>query len=79
MPLTKPNQELRRDLKEAAALLKWSGVDLMKMAIRLSEAGLEDDARELLTIIDGFPDAEDKLTVYAAEIGTGRIVRGKDG
>jgi len=37
---TKPNQQLRRDLKEAAALLKWSGVDLMKMAIRLSEAGL---------------------------------------
>lgn len=23
MPLTKPNQELKRDLKEAAALLKW--------------------------------------------------------
>lgn len=24
-PLTKPNQELRRDLKEAADLLKWCG------------------------------------------------------
>lgn len=30
MTLTKPNQQLRRDLKEAAALLKWSGVDLMR-------------------------------------------------
>lgn len=79
MSLTKPNQELRRDLKEAAALLKWSGVDLMKMAIRLSEAGLESDARELLTIISGFPDAEDKLTAYAAEIASQRIVRGKAG
>lgn len=77
MPLTKPNQELRRDLKEAAALLKWSGVDLMKMAIRLSEAGFEADARELLTIIDGFPGAEDKLEGYAEEVKMGRILRGK--
>ncbi len=77
MPLTKPNQELRHDLKEVAALLKWSGVDLMKMAVRLSEAGLESDAREILTIISGYPDAEDKLTEYADEVKTERIVRGK--
>lgn len=30
MPLTKPNQQLRSGLKEAGALLKWSGVDLMQ-------------------------------------------------
>lgn len=77
MSLTKPNQQLRRDLKEAAALLKWSGVDLMKMAIRLSEAGFESDARELLTIIGSFPDAEDKLAGYADEVKAGRIVRGR--
>ncbi|MDD0974793.1 hypothetical protein [Pseudomonas fontis] len=77
MALTKPNQQLRRDLKEAAALLKWSGVDLMKMAVRLSEAGFESDARELLTIISGFPDVEDKLTGYADEVKAGRIGRGK--
>jgi len=41
MPLTKPSQQLRRDLKEVAALLKWSGVDLTGMAVRLSELGLE--------------------------------------
>lgn len=77
MTLTKPNQQLRRDLKEAAALLKWSGVDLMKMAIRLSDAGFESDARELLTIIASFPDAEDKLAGYADEVKAGRIVRDK--
>ncbi|MFL1527870.1 hypothetical protein [Pseudomonas sp. O230] len=77
MPLTKPSEDLRRDLKEVAALLKWSGVDLMKMAIRLSEVGLEDDARKLLTIIDGFPDAEDRLAGYAEDVKVGRIVRGK--
>lgn len=75
MSLTKPNQQLRRDLKEAAALLKWSGVDLMKMAIRLSEAGFENDARELLTIISRFPDVEDRLVGYADEVKVGTINR----
>ncbi|VVO85798.1 hypothetical protein PS870_02048 [Pseudomonas fluorescens] len=77
MSLTKPNQQLRRDLKEVAALLKWSGVDLMRMAVRMSEAGLETEAQELLTMIASFPDAEDKLTAYADEVRTGRVVRGK--
>ncbi|MBJ2270725.1 hypothetical protein JFT60_25435 [Pseudomonas sp. MF6772] len=75
MTLTKPNQQLRRDLKETAALLKWSGVDLMKMAVRLSEAGLESDAMELLTSISGFPDVEDKLAGYAEGVKAGRILR----
>lgn len=50
MALTKPNQELRRDLKETAALLKWSSVDLMQAAVRLSEAGQEKEAKEQLRI-----------------------------
>ncbi|APC18152.1 hypothetical protein BLL42_21380 [Pseudomonas frederiksbergensis] len=77
MSLTKPNQQLRHDLKEVAALLKWSGVDLMKMAVRLSEAGHEAEAWELLKISTSFPDAEDKLAGYADEVKAGRIVRGK--
>lgn len=75
MPLTKPNQQLRRDLKEAAALLKWSGVDLMQATVNLSEAGQEDDAKELLKIAAGFQEAEDKLAGYAEEGKVGRIVR----
>ena len=77
MPLTKPNQQLRHDLKEVAALLKWSSVDLMKMAVRLSEAGFESDAREILAITSGFPDAEDKLTEYADEVKKSIITRAK--
>jgi hypothetical protein len=50
MGLTKPN----RDLKQAAALLKWSDVDLMQVAVRLSESGPEADAQELLKIEAGF-------------------------
>jgi hypothetical protein len=44
MPLTKPNQELNRDLQGLASDLKWSAVELMRIAVRLSEAGNEHDA-----------------------------------
>lgn len=71
MPLTKPNQQLRRDLKEAAALLKWSGVDLMQAAVRLSEDGQEDEARELLKIAASYQEVDDKLVGYADEVNAG--------
>jgi hypothetical protein len=41
MPSPNPTNNLRRDLKEAAALLKWSGVHLMPAAVKLSEADLK--------------------------------------
>lgn len=47
MRLYKPTQELRRDLKDIAHLLKWSTVDLIQLAVRLSEAGLKAEALEL--------------------------------
>jgi hypothetical protein len=75
MPLTKRNQELRRDLKQTVALLKWSGVNLMQAAVRLSEAGQEDDAKDLLKIAAGFQEAEDKLAEYAEEVRAGRNQR----
>lgn len=73
MSLTKPNQQLRRDLKEVAALLKWSGVNLMQIATRLSEAGHEQEARELIEAAISFQEAEDKLAGYADEVRVGRI------
>lgn len=73
MPLTKPNQQLRRDLKEAAALLKWSGVDLMQAAVRLSEAGQEDEAKELMILALSYQAMEDTLAGYADEVKAGQI------
>ncbi|KPG69109.1 hypothetical protein [Pseudomonas libanensis] len=75
MPLTMPNQQLRRDLKEAAALLKWSGVDLMQAAVKLSESGEEDEARELIRIATRFHAVEDLMAVYADEVKTAHITR----
>lgn len=77
MPLTKPNQQLRRDLKEAAALLKWSGVDLIQAAKRLSATGQEGEATELLKIALSFQQAKDKLAGYADEVKAGQLTRSK--
>lgn len=77
MPLTRPNQDLRRDLKQAAALLKWSGVDLLQAARKLSEAGQEEEAEELLRIAVSFQETEDRLAGYADEVKAGVITRAK--
>jgi hypothetical protein len=61
MSLTKTNQKLRRNLKKAAALLKWSGKDLMQVAERLSENGQEDEAIEFLKIAANYQAIDNKF------------------
>lgn len=78
MPLTKPNQDLRRDLKDAAAAIKWSGVDLFTFAKKLLAAGDEDGANELMKITLAFQEIEDKLEGYAEEVKAGRVTRTKE-
>jgi len=75
MALNKPNQELRRDLTGSASDMKWSAVELMRIAERLSLAGNEPDAWALLKICRVMHAAEDKLAGYADEVRDGRIVR----
>lgn len=75
MSLTKPNQELRRDLKAVAAAIKWSGVDLFTFAKKLLAAGDEEGANELMKIALSFHEIEDKLEGYASEVNSGRITR----
>lgn len=78
MTLTKSNQQLRRDLKEAAALLKWSGVDLMRAAVKLSDSGQETEARELIEIATRFQEVEDLIAGYADEVMMGQIIRASE-
>ncbi|MBM9486962.1 hypothetical protein JBE38_13605 [Pseudomonas sp. ICBG1301] len=75
MALKKTNQQLRRDLKEAAALLKWSGVDLFGVAKRLLAAGDQITADELMMIALSYQEIEDKLAGYAEEVKAGSISR----
>lgn len=50
MTLTNPNQELKRDLQGTSSDLKWSAVELMRVAERLSLAGNEADAQAVIRI-----------------------------
>ncbi|WAP61852.1 hypothetical protein OZ911_18210 [Pseudomonas fortuita] len=75
MPLTKPNQELNRDLQGLASDLKWSAVELMRIAVRLSEAGNEHDAQAVIRICQVMQAGEDKLSRYGEEVNAGSIAR----
>ena len=77
MPLTIPNQDLKRDLQGIASDLKWSAVELLRIAERLSLAGNEADAQAVLRMCKIFQADEDRLTAYVAEVASERIVRGK--
>lgn len=75
MSLTKPNQQLRRDLKEAAALLKWAGVDLYVVSKRMMATGDEQGAMEMMKLAMSLQETEDKLVAYEEEVKGGRITR----
>lgn len=79
MSLTKPNQDLKRDLQGIASDLKWSAVELMRIAERLSLAGNEADAQAVLRICTAFHAGEDRLARYADEVKAGRISRAAPG
>ena len=75
MPLTKPNQDLKRDLQGIASDLKWSAVELKRIAERLSQSGHEADAQAVLKMCTVFQAGEDRLAGYVADITGGKIVR----
>lgn len=68
-------QTLRRDLQGLASDLKWSAVELTRIADRLSQAGNEADAQAVLRMCRIFHDGEERLIGYVEEANLGRIVR----
>jgi hypothetical protein len=73
--LNKPEQDLKRDLQGVASDLKWSAVELMRVAERLSLAGNEADAQAVLRMCTVFHADEDRLAAYADEVKSGVITR----
>ena len=71
MAITKPNQQLRRDLKAIASNLEQSCVDLGKLAEKLSD----DDAIALMGLVGTLYEEADRLVGYADEVKDGRISR----
>ncbi|WP_223515753.1 hypothetical protein [Pseudomonas sp. GL-R-26] len=73
MALTKPNQELRRDLKAAAFSLEEAALEMFRLAKQRGDAEL----LEAMETIEKLHEQADRLTAYADEVKAGRIVRGK--
>ncbi|NBF03979.1 hypothetical protein GV819_16930 [Pseudomonas sp. Fl5BN2] len=71
MPIANLHQQ------NVAAQFKSPGVGAMQMAVRVSEAGFEDDVRHMMKIVVSFQEADDKLARYADEVKAQRITRTK--
>jgi hypothetical protein len=67
------NHNLRRDLQGLAADMKWSAVELVRIADRLSQAGNEPDAQALHRMIAMFQREEIRLAWIVNDITAGRI------
>ena len=65
MPLTKPSQDLKRYLQGISSDLKWSAVELGRIADRLSQAGNEADAQAVMRMVAIFRSDEERLVGYA--------------
>lgn len=77
MALNKPEQDRKRDLQGIASDLKWSAVELKRIAERLSQSGHEADAQAVLKMCTVFQAGEDRLAGYADEVKAGVITRAK--
>ena len=67
MSLTKPNQELCRELQGLANDLKWSAVELMRITVRLREVGKQADAKAVIRICRIMQTREDRLMGHGEE------------
>lgn len=66
--MNKPEMDLKRDLQGVASDLKWSAVELKRIAERLSLAGNELDAQAIFRMVAIFQGDEARLTARSAEI-----------
>ena len=69
MPLTKPNQQLRRDLKNAAFALESAALEIFHKA----QGG--EEALEAMKRVGELHELADRLVGYGDEVMAGRIAR----
>ncbi|MGH8388192.1 MAG: hypothetical protein ACRESJ_22350 [Pseudomonas sp.] len=68
MTLSNVEQGLKRDLQGIASDLKWSAVELKRIAERLTLSGNDFDAQAIHRLIAIFKDGEAKLNTRAVEM-----------
>jgi len=71
MPLTKPNQQLRRDLKEAAFALESAALEIFHKA----QGGKEAQFLEAMKRVGELHELADRLVGYGDEVKVGLIER----
>ncbi|MCY1190274.1 hypothetical protein D9M72_14860 [compost metagenome] len=74
MPLTKPNQQLRRDLKDAAFALESAALEIFHKA----QGGEEAQFLEAMKRVGELHELADRLVGYGDEVKAGQILRAKD-
>jgi len=79
MWLNESEQDLRRDLQDLASDLRWSVVELKRIAEHLHQSGNEADAQAVLRMCQLFQTNEERLTVYADEVKARHISRASVG
>lgn len=77
MWLNESENELRRDLQSVASDLRWSAVELLRLADQLRQAGNDVDAQSVLRLCDLFQGDEQRLAGYAEEVKSRAISRNK--
>ncbi|MFF7709161.1 hypothetical protein [Pseudomonas sp. NPDC007930] len=75
MSQNKPEADLKRDLQGIASDLKWSVVELKRIAERLDSTGNQTDSHALRRMIEIFQRGEVQLNQYVEEVKDGRIQR----
>lgn len=73
MPLTKPNQQLRRDLKDAAFALESAALEIFHKA----QGGEEGQFLEAMKRVGELHELADRLVGYGDEVKDGSVVRVK--
>ncbi len=74
MPLTKPNQQLRRDLKDAAFALESAALEIFHKAQSCEEA----EFLAAMKRVEELHELADRLTGYGGEVKAGRVTRTKE-
>lgn len=67
--------QLRRDIQGIGSDLKWSAVELARIAERLGAAGNSADAQAILRMIQIFQKGEERLSLIADDVKEGVIGR----
>lgn len=77
MWLNQSENELRRNLQGVASDLRWSAVELLRIADQLRQAGNDVDAQAVQKLCELFQGDEERLKGYAEEVKAKVITRKK--